>query len=356
MKSEMTHRERIMAAVNHEQIDRLPTDYWGVAEVTGNLMKFFNVTDMLGLAKSLDIDKIMDAAPVMKPIDRSGMWDVKMRPIAVAGGLGVYDEPVSHPLADYETIGEIEANYVWPTVDMFDYSNIRRQCERYRNEGFAIDGGYISLTYFYTMIRGLEQMLVDFMVDEELADYILYKINEFAAANTARILEEGNGLIDMTQVTDDFGTQCGLLMSESMIERFFGKYYESNIAMAKSYGAKIFHHDDGAITDVLPWITKKGCEILNPIQWHLPGWDLEKVKKEYGKKLCFHGGIDNQHVLPFGSKDDVKSEVRACIDALYSDRTGFILAPCHCIQANTPTENILTMYDYALEYSSNFTI
>ena len=351
MKSEMTSRERILAAINHEQTDRIPMDYWGVAEVTDMLMKRFNVKDMLGFAKSLDIDKIMDVNPGMKPINRKGMWDVEMRKIVVAGGAGVYDEPVCHPLADFETIDEIEANYIWPTTDMFDYSYIKKQCELYRNEGYAIDGGYISLTYFYTTLRGIEQMLVDFATDEELADYMLFKINEFASAHTARILEEANGLVDITQVTDDFGTQSSLLMSEKMIERFLGKYYVSNIAMAKSYGAKVFHHDDGAITELIPWIIGKGCEVLNPLQWHLPGWDLRQVKSEYGNQICFHGGIDNQHVLPFGSEEEVKAEVRACIDALYADSTGYILAPCHCIQANTPLENILTMYKYALDYT-----
>ncbi|MCL2392864.1 MAG: hypothetical protein FWC66_09740 [Oscillospiraceae bacterium] len=350
MKSEMTHRERIMAAINHESTDRIPMDYWGVAEITDKLMKHFGVSTMPALAKCLDIDKIMEVNPIMKPGKRNGTWDVEMRSIIVAGGAGSYDEPVSHPLADYETIDEIEANYVWPTTDMFDYSNIKKQCEYYRNEGFAIDGGYISLTYFYTMIRGIEQMLVDLSTDEELADYMLLKINEFASAHTARILEEANGLVDITQITDDFGTQSSLLMSEKMIERYFGKYYESNIAMAKSYGAKVFHHDDGAISELIPWIVNKGCQVLNPLQWHLPGWDLAKLKKEHGNNICFHGGIDNQHVLPFGSKEEVKAEVRACIDALYCDKKGYILAPCHCIQANTPLENILTMYDHAREY------
>jgi uroporphyrinogen decarboxylase len=235
---------------------------------------------------------------------------------------------------------------------MFDYSKAKQWAKDLRDKGFAVMGGYISLSYFYSIIRGIEQMLADFAGDPELADYIIFKINEFASAHTRKILEAADGLVDVTQVTDDFGCQRGLLMSETMIERYFGKYYDSNVAMVKQFGSHVFHHDDGAVTELLPWIVNKGCEILNPLQWHLPGWDLNKLKADYGDKLCFHGGIDNQLVLPFQGTEEVKAEVRACIDALYTDNTGFILAPCHNVQAITPIENVLTMYEYAREYGT----
>ena len=351
MRGAMTHRERILAAVTHQPTDRVPTDYWGVPEITDTLYKHFGVSDSIGLARALDIDMVMRVEPILKP-GRRNMWNIENQRIPVLGGLGYYEEPVEFPIAKYDTIGEIEANYIWPTTDMYDYSTIKSQCELLRREHFAIEGGYISLAYFYQMIRGVEQSLLDFAGDEELAEYILYKINAFASAHSRRILEEADGLVDLSQVTDDFGAQGGLLMSPEMIERYLGRYYEENNAMVKSFGAHVFHHDDGAIMQLVPWIVKKGAEVLNPLQWHLPGWDLYELKKKYGNALCFHGGIDNQHVLPFGGTEDVKEEVRACMDALYRDRTGYILAPCHCVQINTPIENILTMYDYAKKYSA----
>jgi len=282
---------------------------------------------------------------------RNGEWDIEMQKIPLPDGSGYYDEPVSHPIGRYETIDEIEANYEWPTTDMFDYTKVKEQCAYYHSQGYAVEGGYISLTYFYEIVRGTEQMLMDFAADEKLAEYVLFKLNEFASAHVRKILEAADGLIDITQVTDDFGSQQGLMMSPEMIEHYLGKYYDENVAVAKSFGCKVFHHDDGAIQSFVPWIVEKGCEILNPLQWHLPGWDLNKLKADYGDKLCFHGGIDNQDVLAFRGPEEVKAEVRACIDALYTDKTGYILAPCHNIQAFTPIENILTMYEYAKDYS-----
>jgi len=135
-----------------------------------------------------------------------------------------------------------------------------------------------------------------------------------------------------------------------MIDCYLSKYYEDNIKLIKSYGAKVFHHDDGAMTEALPWLAQKGIDVLNPLQWHLPKWDLPELKKTYGHQICFHGGVDNQGVLPFGTQEDVKNEVRACAESLFKDRTGFVLGSCHNIQGFTPIENTVAMYEAANGY------
>jgi uroporphyrinogen decarboxylase len=93
-----------------------------------------------------------------------------------------------------------------------------------------------------------------------------------------------------------------------------------------------------------------GIDILNPVQWACPGMDMRELKAEFGNRICFHGGIENQRILPFGTPDEVRAEVRHCIDALASDRTGYILAPCHNLQVVTPVANIIAMYDEAWRY------
>ena len=355
MREEMTHRERIMAAINHQPTDRVPLDYWGVYEITQKLMKHFNIKDNDGVAlfKAMDIDKIMGIYAPHKP-GMENPFKLTTKEVPLPDGSGVYHELVSPPLAKYETVGEIEANFNWPKPeDVYDYSGVRAQCERYHAEGFAVNAGYISLTYFYDQLRGIEQMLFDFAAEPEIAEYILENLNTFHHAHTKNLLDLCDGMADISECTDDFGSQTGLLMSEEMVERYVGKYFRKNIDLIKSYGAKVFHHDDGAIASLIPWIIEKGCEVLNPIQWHLPGWDLKEVKQKYGKQLCFHGGIDNQDVLPFRGVKEVQAEVEACVEALYMpDRTGYILAPCHNCQAITPVENILAMYDHARKITS----
>jgi uroporphyrinogen decarboxylase len=95
-----------------------------------------------------------------------------------------------------------------------------------------------------------------------------------------------------------------------------------------------------------------GIEILNPIQWRCGDWDLHVLKRDFGDRICFHGGVDNQQTLPRGTPDEVRAEVRWLVDALASDRTGYILAPCHNLQAITPVENVVAMYEAAVEYGT----
>lgn len=347
-KREMSPRERILAAIEHRPTDALPTDYWGVDEITRKLFDSLGARDWIEFAQALDMDKIMSVGPRLV-VPRCNMLGVEMRRIPLPDGSGFYEEPIRPPLADCETIADIERSYVFPSVDMFDYSDIARQCEIYAD--YAIDGGYISLTYFYEMIRGTEQMLLDFAAEPEIAEYILTRLQAFAHENTRRILEAGDGRITVSQVTDDLGAQHGLLCSPGMIDHFLRRAYDENIAMVRSFGAKVFHHDDGAMTGMLPWLMERGIEVLNPIQWRLPGFDLPALKTNYGDRLCFHGGVDNQWVLPFGTPEDVRKEVRTLAETLYSDGTGYILAPCHNIQAITPLENVYALYDEAHQIS-----
>jgi len=122
------------------------------------------------------------------------------------------------------------------------------------------------------------------------------------------------------------------------------------IDLCRGFGIKVFHHDDGAIRPIIPELITMGIDVLNPIQANCPGMEMEGLKRDFGKQLCFHGGIDNQDILPHGTPEQVRAEVRRAIDTLATDGTGYILAPCHNLQAVTPVENILAMYDEAWQY------
>jgi uroporphyrinogen decarboxylase len=113
--------------------------------------------------------------------------------------------------------------------------------------------------------------------------------------------------------------------------------------LARSFGVHIFYHTDGAARAFIPdLIDVVKIEVLNPLQWRCPGMELENLVKGFGDRIAFHGGIDNQHTLPFGRPDEVIREVRDAARTFADSR--WICAPCHNIQAVTPTENILAMY------------
>jgi uroporphyrinogen decarboxylase len=124
------------------------------------------------------------------------------------------------------------------------------------------------------------------------------------------------------------------------------------IALAHEFGIKVMHHDDGSCRQFIPLLVEMGIDVLNPVQWRCPGMDMNELKAEFGRRLCFHGAVENQEILPFGTPDEVRAEVRHCMDALASDGTGYILAPCHNLQGITPVENVVAMYDEAWRYGT----
>ncbi len=356
MKEQMTSHERILAAIDHKPIDRLPMDYWGTYETTAKLMKALGAKTHIELWHMLDLDKIIGVSsrytgPQLKHDDALSYdyWGTGSRQVLYDEGNSSYWEMCHYPIQRYETIDEIEANYIWPKADWFDFSHISSDISKLN--GYAIECGYIAPFYMYANIRGLEQTLMDLAADSELAHYIIGRICEFLYEYHKRQFEAADGKIDICQLTDDFGTQSGLIISTSMFERYFEPHYRKFAALIKHNNARIFHHDDGAIMPLLPKLVDIGIDVLNPIQWHLPGMSLEKLKHDFGNSICFHGGIDNQQVLPFGTTTEVRREVERCVETLAEDKTGYILAPCHNIQVITPVENVVEMYKAGRELS-----
>ena len=347
----MNHRERILAAVRRQPVDRCPTDMWAVAEITEKLCQHLGVSDRLAVYDRLDIDGIIGIAPpyIGPALPRTAdywtnEWGMGYRRQAVTGG--AYDEQVFYPLAKAETIADLQA-YPWPDPDWYDYAQLPALAAQ--APGRAIECGYTACFFLHNLTRGLQLSLLDPLVRPDFTRYIVQRLSDFYTEYHRRCFEAAPGLIDFTQVTDDWGSQAGLLISPRSFDKFYRPAMQRAIDLAHAHGIMVFHHDDGDIRDLLPRFVEMGIQVLNPIQWRCGNWDLERLKASFGEALCFHGGIDNQRTLPFGTPDDVRAEVRRLKAALGGDGTGYIVAPCHNLQAITPLENILALYEAAHE-------
>ncbi len=347
----MNSRERVLAAIHRQPVDRIPTDIWATAEVWEKLRRHFGEGVDIGAALHIDgmagIGPAYIGPPPPAPEGESvDFWGIRRRRTAYPGGF--YDEQSHHPLAFARTLDDLDA-YRWPRADWFDYSTLKEQARAARAKQ-AVQCGYMAPFYYHNLLRGLEQSLLDPLLDPELTREIIRRISAFFYEHHRRMFEAAGGLIDVAQVTDDLGSQTGPLISLDLYREFYAPQHKRFIDLCHEFGIKVFHHDDGACRMFLPLLVDMGIDILNPVQWTCPGMDITELKAEFGKKICFHGGIENQKILPFGTPDDVRAEVRHCIDALGADRTGYILAPCHNLQAITPVENIIAMYDEAWTY------
>jgi len=231
----------------------------------------------------------------------------------------------------------------WPEPDDFDYHNITEALAR--DDGSRlIHAGHYEPFLLYCNLRSMEQAYEDLVLNPEIADAALGHIFDFHYEHTRRIFEAGGGKIDLFYLAEDLGSQTGPLMSLETYRRFLLPNQIKMADLARAYHVHIFYHTDGAACVFLPdLIDRVGIEILNPIQWRCPGMEREGLVKDFGDKVIFHGAIDNQQTLPFGTPDDVRNEIRESLGIFKDAR--WICAPCHNIQPNTPTENVVAMYE-----------
>ncbi|MFO7871192.1 MAG: uroporphyrinogen decarboxylase family protein [Kiritimatiellia bacterium] len=348
----MNSRERMLAAINREPVDRIPTDIWATPEVLAKLRAHFG--ENADLRKELKIDGFAGTGPAYigpeSPAVPEGesvdFWGIRRKTVAYEAG--TYDEMTFHPLADAQTIDDLDA-YTWPSADWFDYSQMKETAEQGRSD-HLVKCGYMAPFFMHNKLRGLEQSLIDPLAEPELTHEIMRRICDFDYEHHRRMFEACDGLVDVAEVTDDLGSQTGPLISLDLYREFYAPHHKRFIDLCGEFGIKVFHHDDGSCRRFLPLLIETGIDVLNPIQWTCPEMDMVELKKEFGSRICFHGAVENQKILPFGTPDDVRAEVRHCIDSLADNGTGYILAPCHNIQPNTSVENIVAMYDEAWKY------
>ena len=343
----MNHFERMMAAVERRPIDRFPADIWCVEEVKQRLLDYCGADNWASVLDALDIDAIVSITPPYKGPAlpdlgedlRQDEWGLITRRQEYA--TGVYWEQARNPLAEAQTIADLDA-YAWPDPDWYDYSALPDLCAE--NEGRVIRIGYTAIFYFHNKLRGLELSLMDPALRPDFSRHLIRRLADFFYAYHERCFAAAGPAMHMTQVTDDFGMQTGLLISQAMFSDYYEAWIQRAIDQAKRYDLKVFHHDDGAIYPMIPRLIEMGVDVLNPVQWRCKGMAREKIGSAFAGQICFHGAVDNQQTLPFGSPDDVREEIARNLETLGRIGTGYVIAPCHNIQANTPLENILAMY------------
>jgi uroporphyrinogen decarboxylase len=375
-KESMTPKERWLAVLHRQQPDRVPMDYWSTPEASARLIKHlgFSQKSEAELVKDFDMDgweKLLHPSHGIQALHKALEYlhvDFVISPVAryvgptlspdtdvfgthyrsINYGTGEYSEAVTHPLAKFNSVEEIEANYSWPNPDWWDYSEVARQIEGW--EDYPVRGGGSEPFLTYKYLRGDEQGMVDMALNPEIVEYCLGKLFELAYQDTLRIYEAIPGRISHSYVAEDMGGQDNLMYSKTHIRRFLLPGMKRIAELTHQGGGFVFHHNDGACRPIIPdMIEQVGIQALNPIQWRSKGMDREGLKRDFGERLIFHGAVDNQYTLPFGSVAEVRQEVQDNLRILGAGG-GYILAPCHNIQPVSPPENIVAMYQAGYEY------
>jgi uroporphyrinogen decarboxylase len=349
----MDSRERTLKALDFEEPDRVPVDFWATSGFKRKLKSALGIPyeEFLDL-HDVDLRYIQGPAYVGPPLRRfpdgseEDIWGVRRRAVSLRVGDAVetYREVVRCPLASAAAVEEVNGYGHWPSPDWFDYGGIEAQCEEIRGQGRVVVFMGDRLNRIAQLkpamyLRGSEQTLLDMSLNPDIAEAILSNIRRFYLAYAERIFSSAGGRLDILLMGDDFGAQNGPLISPGMWVNFLGEGFAEYARLARGYGLRVMHHTCGSVRELIPLMMERGLDILQSLQPEAAGMGAWELKAEYGERLAFHGGISIQRTLPFGTPEDIRSEVRDRVEAL-APGGGYILCTSHNIQIDTPVDNV----------------
>jgi uroporphyrinogen decarboxylase len=350
----LSSRERVRLALEHEETDRIP-----IAMVCSgiNAPAYRALQAYLQRERGIGVEEYLDAfidvrqvapayvGPTLAPGE--DIWGVRRK--AVSYGAGSYDEIDYYPLADAESVDDLK-QHRWPTTDWFDYDVLPARIAAAQADGehcIMITNGNVFESSWY--MRGFQQIFLDFVLNPELAHGIMERVVSFYIDHFCHMLAAGKGEIDLAFTADDLAGQNGLLMSLDLWEETIKPYHVRLNKAIHEFGAKVIYHSDGAVLPAVGGLIDMGIDVLQALQFSAKGMDPATLKNRYGDRLCFEGGVSVQTTLPFGTVEDVRQETEELIRILGAGG-GYILGPSHAIQAGTPPENIVAMFDTARSY------
>ncbi len=377
MAEKWTSRKRVKVALEHREPDRVPIDINPVAEFYENLKRHLG----LDIHEELHPNVAMEVIPDSRVLSELGVdlisvklgspkggkreprtdgliedeWGVLRKRVFQAGG-GSYLEVVHYPLAD-ATVQNLR-QYPWPVPALPGRGEGAEETAKrlYDETELALVGrfgGPIIETCLYML--GWKEWLVRLKSDPEFCHTLLEIVTDIQIALDRIGLEATAKYLSIFKVSgEDFGMQTGPLYSPKMFTEMLLPYLRRRCEAARAYldqanpETKIMLHSCGSVRAYIPQLIEIGIQVLDPVQPRAKDMESTQLKTEFGNQLSFHGGVDIQEVLPFGTKEDVEAETSLRIGA-FGAGGGYILSPSHAVQADVPPENLVTMCRTALE-------
>ena len=349
---QLSSRERVRLALQHQETDRVPIAMVcsGVNPPARRQLEAYLQRER-GLSVQRYLDGLLDVrnvapayiGPPLAPGE--DIWGVRRQ--AVSYGEGSYDEIAHYPLAEAPNPGGLD-KHRWPSTDWFDYSVLPERIRAANADGehcLMVANGNLFESSWY--MRGFERMFMDFALNPELAHAILARVTDFYVEHFRRMLAAADGWVDLAFTADDIGGQRGPLLAPAMWREFLMPYHTRLNRAIHEFGVKVIYHSDGAVMWAMDGLIEIGVDVLQALQFSARGMDARELKTRWGERLCFEGGVSVQTTLPFGSVEDVRRETEERV-RLLGQGGGYILGPSHAIQAGTPPENIVAMFDTAL--------
>jgi len=377
--TEMTSRDRLLTALNHQEPDHVPFDM-GSTQVTGiSLIAYRNLRRYLGLPEieptvcdtiqqlALPDDDIIERLRVdvrglfpsnshnwgINHVDADEFWaytDEWGITSHFPKENGLYYTIVKSPLDSPTTSPEEIAAHSWPnTNDPQRIAALREIAEQYRAQGktVMVKGVLAGIFEMAQRIRGMENCLIDLLTDESSTCALFDKLLELKLDFWEMALPKLAGVVDIISEADDYGTQTSQLMSPEMFRTLMKPRLKTLFERIKELApdAYLFFHSCGNVRELLPDFIELGVDILNPVHITATGMEPTALKRDFGDAIAFWGGgVDTQGILPNGTPEQVREDVRRNLEAL-APGGGYVFNTIHNIQSDVPPENIMAMWE-----------
>jgi uroporphyrinogen decarboxylase len=374
----VTHRERVLTALKREQPDRVPLDLGGSLASTINIHAYRRLMARLGFGEAPPVAYLSRRSNSVLPDERLQRYlDVDCRAVILDNpdvnperelpdgsltdewgiiwkhlGDGQHFINYDGPFYGLEPDPDLIQKFTWPDpLDPGRFRTLRSQAQthRARTDAAIILVLGAGLVHQIQFMRGYAASLEDLIVAPDFVRAFMERYADFWVCMTERALQEVGDLVDLAMFGDDLGTQRGPVMNPSLYRRLIKPYHARMVQTIKRFGKPVLLHSCGSVAAFIPDFIEVGLDALHPIQVSAKNMESAKLKREFGRDITFWGGVDTQRVLPLGTPQEVREEVRRRIADL-GPGGGYVLGAVHNIQAEVPVDNILAMFEAAREF------
>lgn len=375
----MSPRERVLKALRHEEPDRVPLDISSTQVTAISNVAYANLREYLGLppaeANTFDIvqqacvphDDVMERLQIdtrgLFPLISSN-WNIDIHDDGDSWSFvdewqckhrmpkeeGHYFSLCESPLAGTSLSKEAVDTLQWPDPsDPRRWAGLREQALQFRNDGYAVvvRGLCAGILEMACRLRPMDQLMMDLAMGDEAAMHLLAKITELKARFWESALADLGDVVDVVVEADDYGTQQSMLVSPDMYRRLLKPLQAELFTVIRNHlkDGFVFFHSCGNVRGLIPDFIEIGVDILNPVHITATGMEPVALKRDFGRDICFWGGgVDTQGVLPNGTPEQVREDVRRNVAAL-APGGGYVFNTVHNIQPDVPPENIMAMLE-----------
>jgi len=356
-KDTMTSKERVLTTFASQEPDRVPINYLANEGIDQRLKEHFGLkpNNSEGLLQALGVDFRSIGAPYQGPklhkdIPERGVkvnnWGIHQR--WVEHETGGYWDFCDFPLRDADE--EMIANWPLPSPDDFDYSRITSQCEKYMMYACSAGGaGTGDIINSNGMLRGMEQTLVDLITEDPAGMLLAKRRTEINLEIIHRTLEAAKGGVDFLWMGEDLGTQIAPLIGLELYRKTIRPLHHQFVDLAKSFDLPVMIHTCGSSSWAYEDFIDMGVNVVDTLQPEATNMSPEYLKETFGGRLAFHGCISTAGPVATGTVEETVAYCQRTLEVMMPGG-GYCFAPTHCLQDNSPTENVVAMYETAREY------